>query len=674
MNNKKKNKQKFFQHTSGRRKGKHEYGQSWMLAAALLDGPRTREQLENYYRIMGRRFGLFVDLLDHSKQPAQTETGETEKSKLQLNVERGLQILLKRGWAVEKKGYYHITDQGQAEAELMLKDMERGCRIMDKATQPKTVSKVTLIVHFLLAAIKLPAALLSGSVGLLNDSLDTLMDGVSSLFVFLGVRSGRERLVSFVLLLFMTLTGLYTFYEAVDRIIHPETLTADWTAFIAVFVSAGLCALLWFYQKYSGLKHSCVPLIAQSIDSRNHILVAGGVAAGLIASYFHFTLLDQIVGITVAVLILKGAFEFFIDLIRTGSGEEIDFSKYGFSLYDRYRHRQMIRWFLFEIEKGRITTREEMLREAKVATDYQQIASLKALGLDKKSEPEEKLEKAIQEIFDKGFAVEKNAGKENHSQQQRLILQLTPAGEEELNRALSNNWSSHGHFPSFSGGGLLGLLAFSLHFLVTVVVFIVTYALVRWVLGFLPSLDIWETGIFLSPGYESAKLTETAGSWLLSIMDFLKTVLLSRTYTIGPFSLSGAQGLGILLGVVLLYRGRILLHQARHVIQHARENDVNRPFYLITDGLFSVRRHPMYAGLILIDLGIGIWLHSVYTLAWAGLSIIFRLVSARVEERKLAEWFGQEYKEYRKQVKKYFFSWWGWVIIISIYTVAWVGM
>jgi len=61
-------------------------------------------------------------------------------------------------------------------------------------------------------------------------------------------------------------------------------------------------------------------------------------------------------------------------------------------------------------------------------------------------------------------------------------------------------------------------------------------------------------------------------------------------------------------------------------------------------------------------------------LAWAGLAIIFRVVSAVVEERKLGEWFGEEYKEYRNQVRKRFFSWWGWVIIISIYTVAWIGM
>lgn len=674
--NKNEDSKKIFLRPSKGRKGRHEYGQSWMLAAALLDDPKNMEELEEYYRIMGRRFGVFMDIMSRSTVQSRTENIKVEKSRLQLNLERSLKILLQRGWAVEKDRYYHITEQGRKEAELMLKDLERGGQKMEKATRPETVSKVTLIIHFLLAAIKLPAALLSGSVGLLNDSLDTLMDGISSLFVFLGVRSGRERLVSYILLLFMTITGGFTFFEAVNRFIHPESLSADWTAFIALAISAGLCALLWLYQKYSGLKHSCIPLIAQSIDSRNHIIVAGGVAAGLVAALFNITLLDQIVGIAVAVLILKGAFELLIDLIRTPSDEDIDFSKYGFSLLDRYQHRQMIRWFLFEIDKGRINSREEMLKEAKVATDFKQIASLKALGLDKQQNQEAKLNKAIEDIFYDGLAVEKNIYFESDTDSQHTLLQLTPTGEEELKRALSNPWSSSGHFPSFPGGGLLGFMSFSLRLLVTVIVFLVTYLLGRWILGFLPAQEVWEPGTFLGSEFDAEKIITigAGGFWLRSILESLKVFLLDKIYTIGPFSVSGAQGVGVLLGLIFFYRGRVILHQARHMIHHARESDSQKPYYLITEDLFSVRRHPMYTGLILINLGIGIGLHSVYTLSWAGISMIIRIVSVFVEERKLKKWFGKEYQGYTKRVKRRFFSWWGWILVISIYTVAWAGI
>ena len=631
-----------------------------MLAAALLDGPRTFYDFIEYYRIMGRRFGVYVDLLDRSGRQFET------------SLDRGLQVLLQRGWAVKENDTYQITEEGRREAGLMLADLERGGRFLERATSPESVSKVTLIVHFILAAIKLPAALISGSVGLLNDSLDTLMDGISSLFVFFGVRNGRERLVSYILLLFMTLTGGYTLYEAVMRIIHPQPLTADWTAFIAVAVSAGLCALLWFYQKYSGLKHGCVPLIAQSIDSRNHIIVAGGVSAGLAATYFQFSLLDQIVGILVAVLILKGALELLLDLVRSSEDEELDLSKYGFSRFEAHQRRQMVRWFLFEIEKGRISSKEQMLHEARMATDFSTIASFRALGIDGQPNQEEKLNRAVREIFEQGLAEELTIeGGER-------ILRLTEAGEEELNRALANSWSFRPETgrgfpagaklrdPSPASGRPLGnsiqgrsprsvralffrMLSYTVRLIFTAALFTLTYALLRRLIGFLPVLDVWGAGVFFGG------------------------LLTARTLTAGPFTFTAAQMLCMLCGVLFMYGGRLLLHPTRHLIHHARERGMDRPAYLITDGPFAGRRHPMYAGMILMNAGIGIGLYSVYTLGWAGFTMVLHILNAVYEEKKLLSWFGEEYRNYRETVRRPLFSWWGWVLILTLYGLAWAG-
>lgn len=604
-----------------RRHERHEYGQSWMLAAALLDGPRTFAEFKEYYRIMGRRFGIFVDLLNRSNRG------------MDQTLERGLQILLKRGWAVKEDEVYRITEEGRKEARLMLADLERGGRFIDRATSPETVSKVTLIVHFILAAIKLPAALLSGSVGLLNDSLDTLMDGISSLFVFFGVRKGKERQVSYLLLLFMICTGAYTLYEAIVRIIRPQPLTADWTAFIAVAVSAGLCALLWVYQKYAGLKHSCVPLIAQSIDSRNHIIVAGGVAAGLTASLLHFSLLDKIVGIIVAILILKGAVELLLDLLRSRGEEEIDLSKYGFSRLEQHRHRQMVRWFLFEIEKGRITSKQQMLNEARMATDFSSISSFRALGIDNQTDQEEKLRSALKEAFDRHLVVEVETDMDGK------VLRLTESGEKELNQALSNNWSfERGSKPTGWKGAVIQGLIFIFRFLFTIVHFAILYIAIRWVLSFLPALDVWQGNAF------------------------------------GPFPFSLPQFLCIITGIIFMYSGRLLIHGPRHLLHHASERGLERPVYLITDGPFAVRRHPLYAGIILTGLGIGIGLHSAYTLAWAGITIIIRLLSIRHEEKQLLSWFGGEYAEYRRAVKRRLFSWPGWILLLAAYGAAWAGI
>ena len=98
-----------------------------------------------------------------------------------------------------------------------------------------------------------------------------------------------------------------------------------------------------------------------------------------------------------------------------------------------------------------------------------------------------------------------------------------------------------------------------------------------------------------------------------SALGSLNDVMLSRMYKAGPFSLSGAQVVCVVTGFSLLHLGRMLLHRAGHAIHHARKHGSDRPYFLVTDGPYAVRRHPMYRGIILINMGIGIGLHSVYT-------------------------------------------------------------
>jgi protein-S-isoprenylcysteine O-methyltransferase Ste14/Co/Zn/Cd efflux system component len=639
-----------------RRRGGHEYGQLWMLAAALLDRPKNCTELEEYFRIMGRRFGMFIGAW---------HTGLTESRRqkndgghpLSGQVRTGVNIMLERGWVQKEGDCYRLTDRGREEARKMLTDLERGGRLIKKASDPQTVSTVTMIVHFILAAVKLPAALLSGSVGLLNDALDTLMDGISSLFVFFGVRSGRERQVSYLLLLFMTVTGLYTLYEAVMSFFAEGGVSPDPLAAAAVGISAAFCGLLWLYQKAVGLKHSCIPLIAQSIDSRNHVIVAAGVGAGLVAAYFDFVLLDQMVGLAVAVLILKGAVELLIDLLRSEGGEEIDLSRYGFTRLQMHRRRQMMRWLLYAVDEGRISSRAEMRTEMQTATDFSRVASLRALGLDSAPGKEENIERAIEELFAGGFVEEmplesggsaERAG-EGGAGGPKAVLTLTEKGEQELQQALSGEraLADRGRAAGGKGAVIRGIMFF-LRFTWSAALFAALYVGLRWLIGFLPPWELWaEAGPFAAAGAVDVRL---------------------------PFSLNPLQGLFWIAGLLFFYRGRMLAHRSRHVLHPAREHERERPLYVVTEGPFAIRRHPMSTGFILIYLGMGLGLHSGYGLLLTALMAVLWGVSALWEEHRLVGWLPEEYRRYRRTVRRRLFPWWGWIGCAAAYAAGWAGL
>jgi Co/Zn/Cd efflux system component len=187
-----------------------------------------------------------------------------------------------------------------------------------------------------------------------------------------------------VLVLLMLGTGGFTFYEAVRRFFVPFEPEVDWFTFLAAVLSALVCWALYLYQRFVGVRSGSVALITQSVDSRNHVIVAASVTAGLIASQLQFPLLDTLVGLTVAILILRSAVELAVETIRSLGDEDVDLSRYEMGLaswYERFRRAQLRDWMLYLIETGGAQTRSELMAQARQALDFSGNPMLWQLGL-----------------------------------------------------------------------------------------------------------------------------------------------------------------------------------------------------------------------------------------------------------------------------------------------------
>lgn len=69
---------------------------------------------------------------------------------------------------------------------------------------------------------------------------------------------------------------------------------------------------------------------------------------------------------------------------------------------------------------------------------------------------------------------------------------------------------------------------------------------------------------------------------------------------------------------------------------------------LVTDGLYSRVRHPIYLFSTLAMIGIAICLRLWFFYAYVGLGVAAQLWRIRREERVLAKTFGEAYRNYRK--------------------------
>jgi protein-S-isoprenylcysteine O-methyltransferase Ste14 len=146
------------------------------------------------------------------------------------------------------------------------------------------------------------------------------------------------------------------------------------------------------------------------------------------------------------------------------------------------------------------------------------------------------------------------------------------------------------------------------------------------------------------------------GEWYVVAQVFLFVLV-----AVGPNSWPGwpawpepvatmARGLGILFmlaGAGLAIAGVLRLGSNLTPLPYPRDGSS-----LIESGPYAIVRNPIYSGLIFGALGWGLWRNGPLTIVYALALFVFFDVKSRLEERWLAEKFGDDHADYRSRVKK----------------------
>jgi hypothetical protein len=401
------------------------FGRTRQIAAAMWDGPITRAEFAEYFHAYLRWFGLF-DFRERLGYLHDWMGGQVEEK---------LDEMIERGWVVQQGETYALTPLGREQTGKAVAEMRRTFALAGRLLHPQTVSKVSLGVHFGLAVVKLPAALLSGSVGLLNDAADTLLDGVSSLLVYAGLHFDKERAINVILVLLMLSIGGVTLYEAIRRFfvyVEPDVMGFS---YLATILSAVACTLLYFCQRFIGSRSGSVALITQSVDSRNHVIVAVSVTVGLIASALHVSLLDTLVGLAVALLIVKSAIELAVETVHSLGRKKPDLSHYKFSFverYERFWQGELRDWMLYLVKNQQARTRAELIEQAHQVLDFAGNPMLRELGLPLDPQVEEVIGRCVEDLFERGWIADNGP------------LSVTSEGQTYLNQKRARERHEYG--------------------------------------------------------------------------------------------------------------------------------------------------------------------------------------------------------------------------------------
>jgi protein-S-isoprenylcysteine O-methyltransferase Ste14 len=152
----------------------------------------------------------------------------------------------------------------------------------------------------------------------------------------------------------------------------------------------------------------------------------------------------------------------------------------------------------------------------------------------------------------------------------------------------------------------------------------------------IPALLVFSTGLGVA-GFDG-----WSGFW------FPLWKLLTQPSSISTHSVINIIGLAIILiGLIVIFIAVGTLRWSYSSTLVIREDH-----RLVTYGIYSIVRHPLYLGALLVSIGVPISASS-----WLGLLIMLVLVPIvinriRMEERLLTEAFGDAYRKYIKTTRK----------------------
>ncbi|MCG7588580.1 isoprenylcysteine carboxylmethyltransferase family protein [Photobacterium sp. OFAV2-7] len=133
------------------------------------------------------------------------------------------------------------------------------------------------------------------------------------------------------------------------------------------------------------------------------------------------------------------------------------------------------------------------------------------------------------------------------------------------------------------------------------------------------------------------------GMWLLSVQ-LPKQALFANGSTLAAATIA-------MIGVIIALSGVQAFRKASTTVNPLEPQEAST---LVNTGVYRITRNPMYLGFLLILVGFGVLLQSVYSLALClGFILYMNRFQIEPEERFLEAQFSNEFVQYKKEVRRW---------------------
>ncbi|MBI9071237.1 MAG: cation transporter [Melioribacteraceae bacterium] len=191
------------------------------------------------------------------------------------------------------------------------------------STKVQKAANIVLFSNIFLFILKAIIGILSNSIAIISEALNSLTDIIASIAITVGVKvsyqkadqdhqfghSAAQPIAAFIVAVFTIVVGLEIFKESVYRIISPEEIEIGIFVYIVLAISILVKLFLNKYLTKLDKQFNSTALRASATDSLNDVLASSIALIGVICVSLGYSYVDGIAGLVVAVFILKAGWD-----------------------------------------------------------------------------------------------------------------------------------------------------------------------------------------------------------------------------------------------------------------------------------------------------------------------------------------------------------------------------
>ncbi|MFX1390169.1 MAG: cation diffusion facilitator family transporter [Promethearchaeota archaeon] len=209
---------------------------------------------------------------------------------------------------------------------------------------PIFINFLFLIITTLLFSLKITLALVSNSLALQADAYDNLTDIVMIIAALIGTFYAKkkpnekfpygyykiENIISLLISIFIFITAYNIILESVSEFTlyfrgESKEIIVSPIIFIFLLFSLVISICSAIYLKFADKKTNSPIIKSEANEKLFDCVISLSVISGFISALFDFILLDSIIGMLISIVIIKGAYDIFINSTKILLDAVIDF-------------------------------------------------------------------------------------------------------------------------------------------------------------------------------------------------------------------------------------------------------------------------------------------------------------------------------------------------------------